>query len=85
MPTGTILFLGRVLDPDFDPARDLLPVGMVATVPSIFVINPAVPATNMVELIAANRDFAPILVNTRKEPLTIEGIAVGLIRDGRTL
>ena len=34
---------------------------------------------------AANRDFAPILVNTRKEPLTIEGIAVGLIRDGRTL
>ncbi len=39
----------------------------------------------MVELIAANRDFAPILVNTRKEPLTIEGIAVGLIRDGRTL
>jgi len=39
----------------------------------------------MVELIAENRDFAPILVNTRKEPLTIEGIAVGLIRDGRTL
>jgi hypothetical protein len=36
----------------------------------------------MVELIAENRDFAPILVNTRKEPLTIEGIAVGLIRDG---
>ncbi len=40
---------------------------------------------NMVELIAANRDFASIMVNTRKEPLTIEGIAVGLIRDGRTL
>lgn len=39
----------------------------------------------MVELIAENRDFAPILVNTRKESLTIEGIAVGLIRDGRTL
>ncbi|MBK9020014.1 MAG: transcriptional repressor LexA [Sulfuritalea sp.] len=39
----------------------------------------------MVELIAENRDFAPILVNTRKEPLTIEGVAVGLIRDGRTL
>ena len=39
----------------------------------------------MVELIAENRDFAPILVNTRKEALTIEGIAVGLIRDGRTL
>ena len=40
---------------------------------------------NMVELIAANRDFASIMVNTRKEPLTIEGVAVGLIRDGRTL
>ncbi len=39
----------------------------------------------MVELIAENRDFAPILVNTRKEALTIEGIAVGLIRDGMTL
>jgi repressor LexA len=39
----------------------------------------------MVELIAENRDFAPILVNTRKESLTIEGVAVGLIRDGRTL
>ena len=40
---------------NFDPARDLLPIGMVATVPSIFVINPAVPATNMVELIALAR------------------------------
>lgn len=39
----------------------------------------------MVELIAENRDFAPILVNTRKEPLTIEGIAVGLIRGGHAL
>ncbi len=40
---------------------------------------------NMVELIAANREFASIMINTRKEPLTIEGVAVGLIRDGRTL
>jgi repressor LexA len=39
----------------------------------------------MVELIAENRDFAPILVNTRKEPLAIEGIAVGLIRGGHAL
>ena len=36
----------------------------------------------MVELIAENKDFKPILVNTRNETLTIEGIAVGLIRDG---
>ena len=40
---------------------------------------------SMVELIAENRDFAPILVNTRKEPLAIEGIAVGLIRGGHAL
>ena len=39
----------------------------------------------MVELIAENRDFAPILVNTRKEPLEIEGVAVGLIRGGHAL
>ncbi|MBK9625399.1 MAG: transcriptional repressor LexA [Rhodocyclaceae bacterium] len=36
----------------------------------------------MVELIAENKDFKPILVNTRNESLTIEGVAVGLIRDG---
>jgi repressor LexA len=36
----------------------------------------------MVELIAENKEFKPILVNTRKESLTIEGIAVGLIREG---
>ena len=40
---------------------------------------------SMVELIAENRDFAPILVNTRKEPLAIEGVAVGLIRGGHAL
>ena len=39
----------------------------------------------IVELIAENRDFAPILVNTRKEPLAIEGVAVGLIRGGHAL
>ena len=39
----------------------------------------------MVELIAENRDFAPILINTRKEPLEIEGVAVGLIRGGHAL
>ena len=39
----------------------------------------------MVQLIAENRDFAPILVDTKREPLVIEGVAVGLIRDGNTL
>lgn len=39
----------------------------------------------MVELIAENREFKSIMVNTRKESLVIEGIAVGLIRNGASL
>ena len=39
----------------------------------------------IVHLIAENRDFEPILVDTKREPLVIEGIAVGLIRDGHSL
>ncbi|THF67468.1 transcriptional repressor LexA [Pseudothauera nasutitermitis] len=34
----------------------------------------------MVELLPANPDFAPIVVDTRREALDIEGIMVGLIR-----
>ncbi|WP_270933653.1 Bug family tripartite tricarboxylate transporter substrate binding protein [Falsiroseomonas oryzae] len=40
---------------NIDPSRDLAPVAMVAIVPSIFVVNPAVPAQNMAELIALAR------------------------------
>ena len=40
---------------NFDPARDLMPVAMVASVPSIFVVNPAVPANTMAALIALAR------------------------------
>ncbi|HYF08711.1 MAG TPA: tripartite tricarboxylate transporter substrate-binding protein, partial [Acetobacteraceae bacterium] len=40
---------------NFDPARDLVPVAMVATVPSIFVVNPGVPANSMAELIVLAR------------------------------
>ena len=36
----------------------------------------------IVELIAENPDYAPILVDPQRNPLVIEGIAVGLIRDG---
>jgi len=36
----------------------------------------------VVELIAENPDYAPIIVNTNSQSLTIEGLAVGLIRDG---
>ena len=34
----------------------------------------------IVELIAENPEFEPIIVDTRTQPLAIEGIAVGLIR-----
>ena len=34
----------------------------------------------VVELVAENPDFEPIIVDTRKEEVAIEGIAVGLIR-----
>ena len=39
----------------------------------------------IVELIAENPDFEPIIVDTRKVPLVIEGLAVGLIRGGDSL
>ena len=38
-----------------------------------------------VQLEAENPDFAPIEVDLRSQPLTIEGIAVGVIRNGKTL
>ena len=34
----------------------------------------------IVELLPANPDFKPIVVDTRNSPLEIEGLAVGLIR-----
>jgi len=39
----------------------------------------------VVELMAENPDFEPIIVDTRKEEVAIEGIAVGLIRGGEGL
>lgn len=36
----------------------------------------------IVELLAENPDFKPIVVDTSSQPLVIEGLAVGLIRDG---
>jgi tripartite-type tricarboxylate transporter receptor subunit TctC len=38
-----------------DPSRDLAPVGMVAIVPSVFVVNPAAPATSLESLLALAR------------------------------
>ncbi len=34
-------------------------------------------------LVAENPDFAPIVVDPKKAPLTIEGVAVGLVRGGK--
>lgn len=39
----------------------------------------------IVELIAENPDFDPIIVDTRECPIDIEGIAVGLIRGGESM
>ncbi len=36
-----------------------------------------------VELIAENPDFKPIVVDLKRDPLEIEGIAVGVIRNGK--
>lgn len=36
-----------------------------------------------VQLLPENPEFAPIEVDLRRDPLTIEGIAVGVIRNGR--
>jgi repressor LexA len=38
---------------------------------------------NRVELLPENPDFEPIVIDLRETPLTIEGLAVGLIRNGR--
>lgn len=38
---------------------------------------------NVVELLPENPDFEPIVVDTRRDPLEIEGIAVGVIRNGK--
>ncbi len=36
----------------FDPLKDLLPVGLIVTVPNVLVISPSVPAANVRELVA---------------------------------
>ena len=38
---------------------------------------------NTVELIAENPEFKPIVVDLKRDPLEIEGIAVGIIRNGK--
>jgi repressor LexA len=38
-----------------------------------------------VQLLPENPDFEPIEVDLRRDPLTIEGVAVGVIRNGKGL
>jgi len=38
-----------------------------------------------VQLVAENPDFEPIEVDLRRDPLVIEGVAVGVIRNGKSL
>ncbi|MBT9432147.1 repressor LexA [Candidatus Sodalis endolongispinus] len=40
---------------------------------------------NIVELLPENSEFAPIVVDLRQQELTIEGLAVGVIRNGNWL
>ena len=40
---------------------------------------------HIVELIPENAEFSTIAIDTRREPLAIEGVAVGVIRNGKAL
>jgi repressor LexA len=40
---------------------------------------------HLVELIPENPEFSTIAIDTRREPLVIEGVAVGVIRNGKAL
>ena len=41
---------------NYDPARDLVPVALVANIPNLFVLHPAVPARSLAELAQYARD-----------------------------
>jgi repressor LexA len=40
---------------------------------------------HQIQLLPENPDFAPIEVDARKDQLVIEGIGVGIVRNGRSL
>lgn len=40
---------------------------------------------NQVHLVAENPDFDPIVIDLKRDPFSIEGIAVGIIRNGKPL
>jgi tripartite-type tricarboxylate transporter receptor subunit TctC len=47
------LVIGPILNPNvrYDPVKSLAPVSMIATAPSMILVNPSVPANNLRELI----------------------------------
>jgi tripartite-type tricarboxylate transporter receptor subunit TctC len=53
--TGTHAINPGLFRLPYDPGRDTAPVALVATVPSVLVVHPAVPATNLAELLALVR------------------------------
>ena len=55
---------------------------VVARIADEVTVKRAQKSRNLIELLPANPDFKPIIVNPRSEPFAIEGIAVGVIRNG---
>lgn len=53
--TGTHAINPALYRLTYDPSRDTAPVALVATVPSVLVVHPAVPAANLAELLALAR------------------------------
>jgi tripartite-type tricarboxylate transporter receptor subunit TctC len=41
---------------NYDPLRDLVPIGLVANIPNLFVVHPSVPARSLAELTQYARD-----------------------------
>ena len=52
VPAGNITINATLLKLNYDWERDFTPVTMIATAPNLLVVNPAVPAKNVRELIA---------------------------------
>src|SRR5215831_801104 len=52
--TSSIMAANPNLTPNlpFDPVRDFAPISLIASVESVLVVNPSVPATNVQDLVA---------------------------------
>jgi repressor LexA len=72
---GDLLAVHRT--PDFRSGQIV-----VARLADEVTVKRAQKSRNLIELLPANPDFKPIVVNPKSEPFAIEGIAVGVIRNG---